>query len=76
MALTDSARRLLDTLDRLPEVERHEVFREVLRRAALSEHESPSDDALVVAAEEVFLSLDRGGKANERSSPGRGLARI
>lgn len=58
MALTDTARRLLDALDTLPEVERHEVFREVLRRAALSLHESPSDADLVAAAEAVFLHLD------------------
>ena len=62
MALTDTAKRLLDMLDTLPEIERHEVFREVLRRAALSEHESPSDDDLVAAAEKVFLSLDCGEK--------------
>ncbi len=47
MALTDTAKRLLDTLDKLPETERHEVFREVLRKAALSEHESPGDDDLI-----------------------------
>lgn len=62
MALTDTAKRLLDTLDTLPEVERHEVFREVLRRAVLSEHTSPSDDDLVAAVEEVFLNLDRSEK--------------
>ena len=50
MALTDTAKRLLDTLDSLPEVERQEVFREVLRRAALSEHESPSGDDLIASA--------------------------
>ncbi len=62
MALTDTAKRLLDTLDKLPETERHEVFREVLRKAALSEHESPGDDDLIAAADEVFLSLDRSEK--------------
>ena len=59
MAPTDTARKLLATLDALPESERHEVFREVLRRAALSEHEAPSDDDLVAAADELFLALDR-----------------
>ena len=37
MALTDTVRKLLDTIDLLPEAERHEVFREILQRAALSE---------------------------------------
>jgi hypothetical protein len=59
MPLTDTAKSLLDTIDALPEVERHEIFREVLRRVVLSEHNSPNDEDLVSAADEVFLSLDR-----------------
>ena len=35
MVLTDTGKKLLATLDTLPEAERHEIFREVLRRAAL-----------------------------------------
>ena len=59
MPLTATARRLLDTMDALPEAERHEVFREVLRRVVLSEHDPPNDDDLVAAADGVFLNLDR-----------------
>ena len=62
MALTDTAKRLLDTLDTLSEAERHEVFCEILRKTALSQHESPNDDDLIAAADEVFLSLDRSEK--------------
>jgi len=57
--MTEAARKLLDTLDSLPDADRREVVREILRRAALEEHESPSDDDLVAAADEVFLDLDR-----------------
>lgn len=56
--MTEAARKLLDSLDALPEAERLEVFREVLRRAALASHGSPTDDDFLVAADAVFLDLD------------------
>ena len=58
--MSEAAKKLLHTLDTLPEADRNEVFREVLRRVALAAHDSPSDDDLVAAADEVFLDLDRG----------------
>ena len=58
--MSEAARKLLHTLDSLPEADRREVIREVLRRVALAPHESPSDEDLLAAADEVFLDLDRG----------------
>lgn len=58
MSITDTARKLLDTLDALPDAERQEVYRAVLRRAVLSEHESLTDADLVAAADDMFLNLD------------------
>ena len=57
--MTETARKLLDSFDALPEPERQEVAREILRRTALAEHASLEDAELVAAADEVFRELDR-----------------
>ena len=57
--MTDTARRLLDTFDALPEPDRQEVAREILRRTALAEHGSLEDAELVAGTDEVFRELDR-----------------
>ena len=57
--MTETARKLLDSFDALPEPERQEVAREILRRTALAEHGSLEDAELVAAADEVFRELDR-----------------
>ena len=56
------AKRLLDTFDSLPEQERHEVAREILRRTALAEHPSLEDAELLALADEVFSALDHAEK--------------
>ena len=58
--MSEAARKLLHTLDSLPEADRREVIREVLLRVASAPHESPGDEDLLAAADEVFLDLDRG----------------
>lgn len=58
--MTDAARKILDSLDALPEADRREVLREILRRVALIEHGALSDEDLVAAADEVLLHLERG----------------
>jgi hypothetical protein len=58
--MSEAARRLLHTLDSLPEADRREVIREVLRRVALGPHDSPGNEELLTAADDVFLELDRG----------------
>ena len=57
--MTQDAKSVLDAFDSLPDAEREEVMVELLRRAARSDHEAPSDQDLVAAAERVFLELDR-----------------
>jgi hypothetical protein len=59
-SMSETAKKLLHTFDGLPEADRREVIREVLRRVAMAPHEFPSDDDLLAAADEVFLDLDRG----------------
>ena len=56
--MTDTARRLLDTFDALPEPERQEVAREILRRTALAEHGSLENAEVVAVADEVFRELE------------------
>ena len=56
--MTETARRLLDTCDALPEPERQEVTREILRQTALAEHGSPEDAEMVAMADDVFRELD------------------
>lgn len=60
--MTETIKKLLDTFDSLPEPDRQEVAREILRRTALGEHGSPEDAELLALADEVFLELDRGEK--------------
>jgi len=57
--MSSRAKALLDAFERLPPGERNEVVLELLRRAAASAHESPNDDELLRAADELFLELDR-----------------
>ncbi len=57
--MSPGAKRVLDSFDSLSGEEREEVFAELLRRVAHSDHGSPSDEELVAAANEVFLELDR-----------------
>jgi len=61
-AMTETAKRLLDTFDSLPEQERREVAREILRRTALAEHPSLEDAELLALADEVFHALDHAEK--------------
>ena len=60
--MTEAAKRLLDTFDSLPEQERHEVAREILRRTALAEHPALEDAELLALADEVFRALDHAEK--------------
>lgn len=56
--MTETAKRLLDTFDSLPEPERQEVAREILRRIVLAEHGSLEDAELVALADEIFREVD------------------
>lgn len=58
-SMTDDAKGVLDAFDSLSAEERQEVLAELLRRAAQSDHKTPSDQELVAAADQVFLELDR-----------------
>ena len=57
--MTDGVKSVLEAYESLPESEREEVLAELIRRAAHTDHRSPSDEELVEAAERVFLEYDR-----------------
>lgn len=56
--MSDTAQAVLEAFDRLPPGEREAVFRELLRRAASSDHSRFTDDELVAAADAVFSVYD------------------
>ena len=54
----DAAQHFLRSFDALPQDERHEVLKELLRRSAGLPYSFPSDEELVAAADRVFQGLD------------------
>ncbi len=65
--MSDSVRALLDSFDAVSETERIEAAVEILRRVRSTKSELP-DDALVEAADSLFLLLDAEEEgAGERS---------
>jgi hypothetical protein len=57
--MSEGAKSVLEAFDALPEEAREEVLAELIRRVAQSDHDSPSDDELVSAADRVFSEYDR-----------------
>lgn len=57
--MTEAAQKLLDAFDTLPGDERHHVAVEILRRTALLGSDPPADDELMLAADRIFLDLER-----------------
>jgi hypothetical protein len=57
--MSSGAEALLAALDELSPAEREEVVSELLRRVALSEHGTPSDEEFTTAADAVFRAFER-----------------
>jgi hypothetical protein len=57
--VSNAAKSVLEAFEQLPPAEREEVIAELLRRAAASPHDSPTDGELLGAADAIFLELDR-----------------
>lgn len=57
--MTRAARHLIETFDALPDDEKRVVTVEILRRTALEDQTSLDEADLVLAADQVFLDLDR-----------------
>jgi hypothetical protein len=56
--MSRGAQAVLEAFDQLPPAEREEVFQALLRRLALSDHESFTDEELLSAADTVFSAYD------------------
>ena len=56
--MSRDAEAVLAAFDQLPPPDREAVVSELLRRLAASDHQAPSDDELVAAADQVFLAFD------------------
>jgi hypothetical protein len=57
--MSTSAENLLESFDRLPEIDKQQVASEILRRTLDFEMPVLSDEELVLSGEETFLELDR-----------------
>lgn len=57
--MTASVQILLDSFDRLPEIEKTQFAVEILRRVVDLDLSPLSDEALVLCADAIFLELDR-----------------
>ena len=57
--MTNAARQLIETFEALPEGEKRVVTMEILRRTALEDHPQLDEAELILAADQVFLELDR-----------------
>jgi hypothetical protein len=57
--MTQAVKKLLEEFDALQEGDRAEVLAELLRRIPTTPHDLPDADDLVVAADQIFVELDR-----------------
>jgi len=57
--MSGAAQQVIDTFDALPEDDKRVVLVEILRRGSALEETPLSEAELVLAADQVFLDLDR-----------------
>jgi len=57
--MTRSVEELLDSFEKLPEAEKRELASEIIKRSLAFDMPQLSDDSLLLAADEVFLQLDK-----------------
>jgi hypothetical protein len=57
--MTKAAQRFIETFEALPDDDKQAVVVEILRRTAAEDYPSLDEAELVLAADQVFLDLDR-----------------
>jgi ABC-type transport system involved in cytochrome bd biosynthesis fused ATPase/permease subunit len=62
--MLEAAQELLSTFDRLPIAQQKEVTKVILRRNLEIDTPAVSDEELILAAEDIFLELDRHEEGN------------
>jgi len=65
--MTTNVQNIIRTFEQLPEIEKREVAREIIRRTLEFDLPPLSDDDLVLNAEALFLELDRREAENGKS---------
>ena len=68
--VSTAAEELLKSFDLLPEVEKHKVATEILRRSLELRSTPLTDEELALNAEHVFLELDRRESEDGQSQSG------
>jgi hypothetical protein len=66
----ETGEELLKSFDLLPEIEKHKVVREILRRSLEFRFAPLADEELAFNAEQVFLELDRRESEDGQSQSG------
>ncbi|OLE33850.1 MAG: hypothetical protein AUI36_28255 [Cyanobacteria bacterium 13_1_40CM_2_61_4] len=56
---------LLNSFEKLPEAEKRELASEIIKRSLAFDLAQLSDDALILAADQVFLQLDKDESIHE-----------
>jgi hypothetical protein len=69
-SISTTVEELLKSFDLLPEVEKHRVAAEILRRSLALTSAPLTDDELTLNAEQVFLDLDRRESQDGQSQSG------
>jgi hypothetical protein len=57
--VTHATKKLLEEFEALPDQERSELVAELARRIAHAPDDSPADDDLLAATDQLFLDLDK-----------------
>ena len=63
--MTRSVEELLNSFEKLPEAEKRELLSEIIKRSLSLDLPQVSDDSLIVAADQVFLQLDKDESIHE-----------
>jgi hypothetical protein len=69
-SISTTVEELLKSFDLLPELEKHRVAAEILRRSLALTSAPLTDDELALNAEQVFLDLDRRESQDGQSQSG------
>ena len=63
--MTRSVEELLNSFEKLPEAEKRELVSEIIKRSLSLDLPQVSGDSLIVAADQVFLQLDKDESIHE-----------
>jgi hypothetical protein len=63
--MTKSVEELLNSFEKLPEAEKRELASEIIRRSLAFDMPQLPEDSLLLAADEIFLQLDKDESLHE-----------